>query len=45
MIRYYENIEISDRNSFHVRQVAKRLVEFDHAEELPELFAKYGSEE
>lgn len=45
MIRYYENIDISDRNSFHVRQVAKRLVEFDHAEELPELFAKYGSEE
>ena len=45
MIRYYENIDISDRNSFHVRQVAKRLVEFDHAEELPELFAKYGTEE
>ena len=45
MIRYYENIDISDRNSFHVRQVAKRLVEFDHAEELPELFAKYGTQE
>lgn len=44
MIRYYENIDISARNSFHVRQVAKRLVEFDCAEELPELFAKYGSE-
>ena len=44
MIRYYENIDISERNSFHVRQVAKRLVEFDRAEELPELFAKYGAE-
>ncbi len=44
MIRYYENIEISDRNSFHVHQVAKRLVEFDCAEELPELFEKYGKE-
>ncbi len=44
MIRYYENIDISERNSFHVRQVAKRLVEFDRAEELPELFDKYGTE-
>ena len=40
MIRYYENIDISERNSFHVRQIAKQLVEFDHAEELPEIFAK-----
>lgn len=45
MIRYYENIDISERNSFHVRQVAKRLVEFDRAEELPELFAKYGTDD
>lgn len=44
MIRYYENIEISERNSFHVRQTAKHLVEFDHAEELPEIFAKYKPE-
>ena len=44
MIRYYENIEITSRNSFHVRQVARRLVEFDRAEELPELFAKYGAD-
>lgn len=44
MIRYYENIEITERNSFHVRQVAKRLVEFDKAEELPEIFAKYKPE-
>ena len=44
MVRYFENIEITSRNSFHVRQVAKRLVEFDRAEELPEIFAKYGTE-
>lgn len=44
MIRYYENIDISERNSFHVRQTAKRLVEFDRAEELPEIFAKHGTE-
>ena len=43
MIRFYEDIDITPRNSFHVRQVAKRLVEFDRAEELPELFAKYGT--
>ena len=43
MIRYFEDIDITSRNSFHVRQVAKRLVEFDRAEELPELFAKYGA--
>ena len=44
MIRYFENIDITERNSFHVHQVARRLVEFDRAEELPELFAKYGAE-
>ena len=44
MIRYYQNIDISERNSFHVRQTAKLLVEFDKAEELPELFAKYKPE-
>ena len=44
MIRYYENIEITDRNSFHVKQVAKRLVEFDETEELREIFAKYKPE-
>ena len=44
MVRYFENIEITSRNSFHVRQMAKRLVEFDRAEELPEIFAKYGTE-
>lgn len=44
MIRCFENIDITSRNSFHVRQRARRLVEFDRAEELPELFATYGTE-
>ena len=44
MIRYFQNIDISERNSFHVRQTAKHLVEFDKAEELPEIFAKYKPE-
>ena len=44
MIRFYKDINISERNSFHVQQTAKRLVEFDRAEELPELFATYGAE-
>ena len=44
MIRYYEDIDITSRNSFHVRQRARRLVEFDRAEELPELFAKYDAD-
>ena len=44
MIRYYENIEITDRNSFHVKQVARKLVEFDKAEELQEIFEKYKPE-
>ena len=44
MIRIYEDIDISERNSFHVHQRAKRVVEFDRAEELPELFARYKPE-
>ncbi len=44
MIRYYDNIDISNRNSFHVKQIAKRVVEFDRAEELPEIFAKHGKD-
>ena len=44
MIRYYENIDISDRNSFGVQQSAKHLIEFDKAEELPEIFATYKPE-
>ena len=45
MIRYFEDIEIADRNSFHVRQRAARLAEFDRAEELPELFERYAPQQ
>ena len=42
MIRFYEDIDISARNSFHVQQRAARLAEFDRAEELDELFERYA---
>lgn len=38
MIREFHNIDLSDRNSFHVRQQAARLVEFETADDLAELF-------
>lgn len=41
MIRYFENADLRDRNSFHVVQHAARLAEFDSAEELPEIFGLY----
>ena len=45
MIRLFENVDLSTRNSFHVSQRACRLVEFDKAEELPEIFARYRPKE
>lgn len=39
MKREFHRIDLRDRNSFHVVQHARRLVEFDTAEELRELFA------
>ena len=44
MIRLFENVPLDNRNSFHVRQRAARLVEFDSADELPELFERYRPE-
>ena len=44
MIRLFENVSLDNRNSFHVRQRAARLVEFDRADELPELFGRYSPE-
>ena len=38
MIRIFENIDLQERNSFHVVQRAARLAEFDRGDELPELF-------
>lgn len=45
MIRIFENTDISNRNSFHVSQQAARIVEFDHAQELTEVFDKHVSGE
>ena len=39
MVRIYENIELAARNSFGVPARAKRLVEFDEAEDLMQIFA------
>lgn len=39
MIREFLNVDLSDRNSFHVRQHAARLVEFDNPDDLNEIFA------
>ena len=39
MVRIYENIELTARNSFGVPARAKRLIEFDEAEDLMQIFA------
>jgi len=39
MIREFSDIDLSDRNSFHVRQRAARLVEFETADDLKAFFA------
>ncbi len=41
MIREFKQINLADRNSFHVEQEAALLVEFDQAEELPAIFARH----
>ena len=44
MIRVFEQIDLRERNSFHVAQHATRLVEFDRAEELSAIFEEYRPE-
>lgn len=39
MAKEFQHVDLSDRNSFHVRQRAARLVEFETTEELRALFA------
>ena len=41
MIREFRNINLADRNSFHVVQQAATLVEFDEATDLPLIFKQY----
>ena len=41
MIRCFENADLRNRNSFRVVQHAACLAEFDKAEELSEIFARY----
>ena len=45
MIRIFEDTDLRERNSFRVVQRAARLVEFDRADELPELFAAHANGE
>lgn len=40
MIRQFSDINLRERNSFHVEQRAARLIEFETAEELRELFER-----
>ena len=44
MMRVFEHVDLSGRNSFHVSQRAARLIEFDRADELPALFEQYRPE-
>ncbi len=39
MTQVFEHVDLTGRNSFHVKQHAARLVEFETAEELRALFA------
>lgn len=45
MIRVYENTDLRSRNSFGVSQRARMVIEFDRADELPELFSRYAPKE
>ncbi len=39
MKRIFHNVDLTDRNSFHVNQSAETLVEFSSAEDLIEFFS------
>ncbi len=39
MIKVFNNISLRERNSFRIEATAKRLIEFDSAEDLREIFA------
>ena len=40
MTKDFYNCDLADRNSFHVRQHAARLIEFDSADDLRQIFAQ-----
>ncbi len=41
MVRIFENVDISSRNSFGIHQTAAKIIEFDHSAELPEIFSQH----
>ncbi|MFI3302786.1 MAG: UDP-N-acetylmuramate dehydrogenase [Rikenellaceae bacterium] len=45
MIRFFNNISLLDRNSFHVNVKATRVAEFNKADDLIDLFIKESPEE
>lgn len=44
MIRIFENIDLSSRNSFKVHQQAAKLIEFDSNSDLQQIFAEHISD-
>ena len=45
MVRFFENSDIATRNSFGIHQRAAKIIEFDHQDELPQIFAEHISGE
>lgn len=45
MIRQFNNVDLAPRNSFHVKEQAQCLIEFDKAEELRTIFKELGDKE
>ena len=45
MVRIFENVDISSRNSFGIHQTAAKIIEFDNSSELPEIFSQHVDKE
>ena len=41
MVRIFENVDISSRNSFGIHQTAAKIIEFDSNAELTEIFSQH----
>ena len=45
MVRIFENVDISSRNSFGIHQTAAKIIEFDNNAELTEIFSQHVGKE
>lgn len=45
MIKVFNNIKLTDRNSFHVNATARRVIEYSSAEDLRTIFSDYNLSE